>query len=125
MRQGNVGCGRELCCCDGIWNFRFLKAPGARHLHTYFAQVGPRPLKLFQRGGGGGGAFRPQRLGALVRSNFNSKIIIFLMIFLSFRLGGGGGGGACRTMPGAFFKLGPGKVLPFYPPSRRPWLAVR
>ena len=27
-RQGNVACGRELSCCDEIWNFRLLKLGG-------------------------------------------------------------------------------------------------
>ena len=49
----------------------FHSSGGNWHLHTYFAQVGPRPLKLFQGGGGGGGggggAIRPKRLGPSLR----------------------------------------------------------
>ena len=57
------------------WNLKFqvFTAPGARLLHTFFAQMRPgqAPLKIFQ---GGGGHFNPQGGGGgLFRSNFNSK----------------------------------------------------
>ena len=47
--------------------FQVFTAPGARLLHTSFAQMGPRPpLNIFR-----GEAFQPQR--GLFRSKLNSK----------------------------------------------------
>ena len=44
--------------------------------------MGPRPPQIFSGGGGGGGAFKLQ--GASLDQISILKIIIFLMIFLSF-----------------------------------------
>ena len=56
---------------------------GVRLLHTFFAQMGPGPLNFFQERGGGG-LFNIRGGGASLGQISILKIIIFLMIFLSF-----------------------------------------
>ena len=49
VRQGNVAVG-ENCVAAMKFEISGFTTPGARLLHTFFAQVGPRPLSFFSGG---------------------------------------------------------------------------
>ena len=74
--QANVGCGRELCCCDEICNFRFLQLQGRSQASAHPYSGGARPPLNFS---GGGVLSTP---GGSLSQISNLKIIIFLMILL-------------------------------------------